>query len=320
MLFGIKKTDRSGPESGLWQRLQRGLAKTRAGIFSGLASAFQGGAVDETVLEEIEARLLLADVGVEATGYFMDALRNAASSKRLGSGTELVTTLHDLMLQQLTPVQAPLSVKTANNPFVILVVGVNGVGKTTTIGKLSHLLQQQGHTVLLAAGDTFRAAAIEQIQAWGEKNGVPVIAQQHGADAAAVIFDALAAARARGTEVVIADTAGRLHTKNNLMEEMKKIRRTITKFDAALPVETMLVLDAGTGQNAITQADQFDQAIGISGITLTKLDGSARGGIVFALSRKLGKPLRFIGVGEQIDDLQPFDATSYIDALLATKP
>lgn len=320
MLFGIKKTDRSGPQSGLWQRLQRGLAKTRAGIFNGLASAFQGGAIDETVLEEIEAQLLLADVGVEATGDFMDALRNAVRSKRLGSGSELITNLHDLMLQLLMPVQAPLSVKTANKPFVILVVGVNGVGKTTTIGKLSHFLQQQGHTVLLAAGDTFRAAAIEQIQAWGEKNGVPVIAQQHGADAAAVIFDALAAARARGTEVVIADTAGRLHTKNNLMEEMKKIRRTITKFDADLPVETMLVLDAGTGQNAIAQAEQFDQAIGISGITLTKLDGSARGGIVFALSRKLGKPLRFIGVGEQIDDLQPFDAASYIDALLATEP
>jgi len=320
MLFGIKKTDRSGPESGLWQRLQRGLAKTRTSLFGGLASAIQGGTIDEAVLEEIEARLLLADVGVEATGFFMDALRCAVRSKKLGSGADLIASLHDLMLQQLMPVQAPLSVKTANKPFVILVVGVNGVGKTTTIGKLSHILLQQGHTVLLAAGDTFRAAAIEQIQAWSEKNGVPVIAQQHGADAAAVIFDALAAARARGTDVVIADTAGRLHTKNNLMEEMKKIRRTITKFDADLPVETMLVLDAGTGQNAIAQAEQFDQAIGISGITLSKLDGSARGGIVFALSRKLGKPLRFIGVGEQIDDLQPFDATSYIDALLATEP
>jgi fused signal recognition particle receptor len=318
MLFGIKKTDQPDQESGLWRRLQRGLAKTRNGILGGLGSLFQGG-VDETVLEEIEDRLLLADVGVEATGQFMHALRSAVRSQRLNSGADLLANLHDHMLQQLIPVQSPLTVATADKPFVILVVGVNGVGKTTTIGKLTHLLLQQGHSVLLAAGDTFRAAAIEQIQAWGEKNRVPVIAQRQGADAAAVIYDALAAARARGIDVVIADTAGRLHTKSNLMEEMKKIRRTITKFDADIPVETMLVLDAGTGQNALAQAEQFDQAIGISGITLTKLDGSARGGIVFALSVKLVKPLRFIGVGEQLDDLQPFDAASYIDALLSTE-
>jgi fused signal recognition particle receptor len=318
MLFGIKKTDQPDQESGLWRRLQRGLAKTRNGILGGLGSLFQGG-VDETVLEEIEDRLLLADVGVEATGQFMHALRSAVRSQRLNSGADLLANLHDHMLQQLMPLQSPLTVATADKPFVILVVGVNGVGKTTTIGKLTHLLLQQGHSVLLAAGDTFRAAAIEQIQAWGEKNRVPVIAQRQGADAAAVIYDALAAARARGIDVVIADTAGRLHTKSNLMEEMKKIRRTITKFDADIPVETMLVLDAGTGQNALAQAEQFDQAIGISGITLTKLDGSARGGIVFALSVKLGKPLRFIGVGEQLDDLQPFDAASYIDALLSTE-
>jgi fused signal recognition particle receptor len=319
MLFGIKKTDQPEQESGLWRRLQRGLAKTRNGILGGLASVFQGGVVDEAVLDEIEDRLLLADVGVEVTGRFMDALRNAARSRQLNTGADLVANLHDHMLQQLSSVQVPLTVTTANKPFVILVVGVNGVGKTTTIGKLTHYLLQQGLTVLLAAGDTFRAAAIEQIQAWGEKNSVPVIAQKHGADAAAVIYDALAAARARGIDVVIADTAGRLHTKSNLMEEMKKIRRTIDKFDTDIPVETMLVLDAGTGQNALVQAEQFDQAIGISGIILTKLDGSARGGIVFALSRKLGKPLRFIGVGEQIDDLQPFDAASYIDAMLATE-
>ena len=318
MLFGIKKKDQSEPESGLWQRLQRGLAKTRTNIFGGLTGVFKGGVIDEAVLEEIEARLLLADVGVEATGRFMDALRTAARSKQLNSAADLLANLHTHMLQELAAVQSPLSVAAAYKPFVILVVGVNGVGKTTTIGKLARLLQQQGHTVLLAAGDTFRAAAIEQIQAWGEKNRVPVISQRHGADAAAVIYDALAAARARGIDVVIADTAGRLHTKSNLMEEMKKIRRTITKFDADIPVETMLVLDAGTGQNAITQAEQFDQAIGITGITLTKLDGSARGGIVFALSQRLGKPLRFIGVGEQIDDLQSFDAASYIDALLTT--
>jgi fused signal recognition particle receptor len=318
MLFGIKKTDQPDQESGLWRRLQRGLAKTRNGILGGLGSLFQG-SVDETVLEEIEDRLLLADVGVEATGQFMHALRSAVRSQRLNSGADLLANLHDHMLQQLMPLQSPLTVATADKPFVILVVGVNGVGKTTTIGKLTHLLLQQGHSVLLAAGDTFRAAAIEQIQAWGEKNRVPVIAQRQGADAAAVIYDALAAARARGIDVVIADTAGRLHTKSNLMEEMKKIRRTITKFDADIPVETMLVLDAGTGQNALAQAEQFDQAIGISGITLTKLDGSARGGIVFALSVKLVKPLRFIGVGEQLDDLQPFDAASYIDALLSTE-
>ena len=306
--------------AGFFSRLRRGLGRTSENLVQGMGTLFLGRKeIDEDLLEELESRLLMADVGIEATREIIDHLTLRVSRKELTHAEGLQAALREELLGLLKPCEQALDVG-GRKPYVILMVGVNGVGKTTTIGKLSHLLQQQGHTVLLAAGDTFRAAAIEQIQAWGEKNGVPVIAQQHGADAAAVIFDALAAARARGTEVVIADTAGRLHTKNNLMEEMKKIRRTITKFDATLPVETMLVLDAGTGQNAITQADQFDQAIGISGITLTKLDGSARGGIVFALSRKLGKPLRFIGVGEQIDDLQPFDATSYIDALLATKP
>ena len=314
MLFGNKKQQDSGP--GLWRRLRQGLSKTRAGIFGGLAGALGKGTVDEAALEEIEARLLLADVGVETTGRLIDGLRQAMRAKRLNSVEDAFRVLHEEMRQELEPVESPLAIAAAK-PFVILVVGVNGAGKTTTIGKLAHRLLGEGHKVLLAAGDTFRAAAIEQIQVWGERNRIPVIAQRQGADAAAVIYDALAAARARDIDVVIADTAGRLHTKSNLMEELKKIRRTIEKFDANIPVETLLVLDAGTGQNAVTQAEQFDRAVGVTGIALTKLDGSARGGIVFALAEKLGRPLRFIGVGEQLEDLQPFAAADYVDALLA---
>jgi fused signal recognition particle receptor len=316
MLFGNKKRQDSGP--GLWRRLRHGLSKTRAGIFGGLAGAFGKGTVDEAVLEEIETRLLLADVGIETTGRLIDGLRQAMRANRLNSGEDAFRVLQEEMRGELERVESPLAV-TAGKPFVILVVGVNGAGKTTTIGKLAHRFLGEGLKVLLAAGDTFRAAAIEQIQVWGERNRIPVIAQRQGADAAAVIYDALAAARARDIDVVIADTAGRLHTKSNLMEELKKIRRTIEKLDAAIPVETLLVLDAGTGQNALAQAEQFDRAVGITGIALTKLDGTARGGIVFALAEKLGKPLRFIGVGEQLEDLQPFAAADYVNALLAAE-
>ncbi len=222
------------------------------------------------------------------------------------------------MRRELSRIETPLELH-GRKPFVILVIGVNGVGKTTTIGKLTHFFQNQGHSILIAAGDTFRAAAIEQIQVWGDRNRVPVIAQQQGADAAAVIYDALTAARARDCDILIADTAGRLHNKANLMAEMTKIHRTIAKFDPGLPVENLLVLDAGTGQNAISQAQQFDDTVGVTGMVLTKLDGSARGGIVFALAEKLGKPLRFIGVGEQLEDLQPFSAGEFVDALLTTE-
>ena len=230
---------------------------------------------------------------------------------------DLFTVLREQMLEQLRPVESPLTIPGGKKPFVVLVVGVNGVGKTTTIGKLANKFLKDGKKVLLAAGDTFRAAAIEQIKSWGEKNNVPVIAQQHGSDAAAVIYDALASARSRDVDIVIADTAGRLHTKNNLMDELKKIRRTITKFDPDIAVETMLVLDACTGQNAIAQARQFNEVTEITGVTLTKLDGTAKGGIIFTLTHKLPVPVRYIGIGEQLDDLRTFNATEFVDALLA---
>jgi len=313
MLFGKKNKAPAGGGSGLWQRLRKGLAKTRSGIFSGMAGLTGGKAVDAEALEEIENRLLMADVGIESTIRIIDSLQQAARS-----GEDPMRILRRQMQSELSRIEAPLIIH-GKKPFVILVIGVNGVGKTTTIGKLAHCLLKEDHNLLIAAGDTFRAAAIEQIQAWGDRNRVPVIAQQQGADAAAVIYDALAAARARDCDVLIADTAGRLHNKTNLMAEMTKIHRTIAKFDPDLPVENLLVLDAGTGQNAVSQAQQFDEAVGVTGMVLTKLDGSARGGIVFALAEKLGRPLRFIGVGEQLEDLQPFSAEEFIDALLTTE-
>ena len=322
MLFGKKNKPSAalnpGPENnGIWQRLQNGLQKTRSVLSTDLSGLFSGNrTIDDAMLEEIESRLIMADVGMETAAEIIDALKREIKKSPAMDHQGLITTLREQMLTRLLAVEAPLSVTAAKNPFVILIVGVNGAGKTTTIGKLAGRLVRDGKSVLLAAGDTFRAAAIEQIQSWGEKIKVPVIAQKHGADAAAVVYDALVSARSRGMDVVIADTAGRLHTKSNLMEEMKKIRRIIQRFDADIPVETLLVLDAGTGQNAIAQAQQFDQAVGVTGIALTKLDGSARGGIVFALTEQLGKPLRFIGVGEQAEDLQVFDAEAYVDALL----
>lgn len=318
MLFGKKNKEPAGGRPGLWQRLRKGLAKTRSGIFSGMTGFVGGKTIDSETLEEIENRLLMADVGIESTTRIIDSLQQAARGNRLKSSADLMDVLRGEMQQELKRIEAPLEIH-GKKPFVILVIGVNGVGKTTTIGKLVHFLQNQGHNTIIAAGDTFRAAAIEQIQAWGDRNRVPVVAQQQGADAAAVIYDALAAARARDCDVLIADTAGRLHNKANLMAEMAKIHRTITKFDPELSVENLLVLDAGTGQNAISQARQFDDTVGVTGMALTKLDGSARGGIVFALAEKFGKPLRFIGVGEQLEDLQPFSAEDFVDALLTTE-
>lgn len=300
------------------RRLQSGLKKTRTRLFGGLADLFDNKTkIDEHLLEDIESRLLMSDVGVEATTTIMDSLVSALKREKLTAMDQLLALLRKQMLQILLPVQQPLIIPVNTPfPFVILVIGVNGAGKTTTIGKLTDRFINHGNSVLLAAGDTFRAAAIEQIQSWGTKTHVPVIAQQSGSDSAAVIYDALQSARARSTEIVIADTAGRLHNKNNLMQELDKIRRTITKFDAAIAVEVMLVLDAGNGQNALEQAMQFHKAIGITGITLAKLDGTAKGGILFALANALSIPIRFIGVGEQADDLKPFDAASFIDALL----
>lgn len=292
-------------------KLRAGLRRTREGLTSGLSKLFAGRKLDDAVLEELEDRLLLADVGVEVTKQVLQRL-SAAPSKALGEPLHI---LREELLNILRPCQQPWQ-PSASRPYVILTVGVNGVGKTTSIGKLAQWLRQQQHSVLLAAGDTFRAAAVEQLQVWGERNQIPVVAQGNGADAAAVIYGAIQAASSRNIEVVIADTAGRLHTQANLMEELKKIKRVIGKLDATAPHEVLLVLDASTGQNALQQALQFHQAVGVTGLIITKLDGTAKGGIVFAIAQRLGLPIRFIGVGEGLDDLRSFDAVEFVEALL----
>ena len=317
-MFGLKKKDSPTAEKSLFDRLCRGLQKTRSGLFAGLDVLFRSSnKIDKSLLEDIETRLLMADLGVESTTNIINSLNGALKRNELNNMDQLMASLRKHMLEQLLPLQQSMELSsTAPKPFVILVVGVNGAGKTTTIGKLTHRYLKQGYKVILAAGDTFRAAAIEQIKVWGAKTNVPVIAQQSGSDAAAVIYDALQSARARGTDIVIADTAGRLHNQSHLMQELKKIRRTISKFDPDLAVEVLLVIDAGTGQNALTQARKFNELIGLTGIVLTKLDGTAKGGIVFALANSLDIPIRFIGIGEQLDDLRPFNAEAFIDALL----
>lgn len=307
--------------AGVWQHLRQGLRRTRDGLTGGLGDLFLGAKqIDASVLDEIETRLLQADVGVEATGAIVGSLGAALKRNELGDLAAVIHALRTQLIALLAPVQAPLNVPAGPRPFVILVIGVNGAGKTTTIAKLAHRLQADGYSVVLAAGDTFRAAAIEQLAVWGERVGAPVIAQKTGADPAAVIFDALASARSRHTDVVIADTAGRLHNKKNLMEELKKIRRTLAKFDARLPVETLLVLDGGTGQNAIAQTRDFHEAIGVSGIAITKLDGTAKGGVLLAIARQFPIPIRYIGVGEGLEDLKPFEAGEFADALLGGEP
>jgi fused signal recognition particle receptor len=306
------------PKPERFGRLKSRLRRTRQGLVAGLADLFLGKkAIDEAVLEELETRLLLADVGVEATGTIINRLTERVSRQQLTDLEALLQALYEEMFGILNPCSHALQINPACRPYVILMVGVNGVGKTTTIGKLASRLQQEGKSVLLAAGDTFRAAAVEQLQVWGERNQIPVIAQQSGADAASVIYDAMQAATARHIEVLIADTAGRLHTKSNLMEELKKIKRVIGKVDATAPHEIMLVVDAGTGQNALNQAVQFHEAVGLTGIILTKLDGTAKGGIIFAIAKRLGVPIRFIGVGESIEDLREFDAGEFVTALLS---
>ncbi|MBB3331985.1 fused signal recognition particle receptor [Halomonas campaniensis] len=267
-------------------------------------------------MDDLETQLLMADVGIEATTEIIDRLTERVSRKELQDSEALYRALQEELADMLEPVSAPLALPPrGEGPFVILVVGVNGVGKTTTIGKLTQRFQREGRSVMLAAGDTFRAAAVEQLKVWGERNQVPVIAQHTGADSASVIFDAVSAAKARGVDVLIADTAGRLHNKAHLMEELKKVHRVMGKVDAAAPHEVMLVLDAGTGQNALSQASTFNEAVPITGVTLTKLDGTAKGGIIFALAKQLGTPIRFIGVGETLDDLRPFVAREFVDAL-----
>jgi fused signal recognition particle receptor len=320
-MFGLKKQPPDSDTDSFIQRLRQGLNRTRAGLFSDLGGIFSTSqTIDAQHLEEIESRLLMADIGVESSTQIMEALSKQAKLNKLGSMDELILCLREQMLEILTPIQVPIEeIFVINKPFVILVVGVNGVGKTTTIGKLAHYFSIAGDKVLLAAGDTFRAAAIEQIQSWGNKNEIPVISQKSGADSAAVIYDALHSARARDSDVVIADTAGRLHNKDNLMEELKKIRRTISKFDNELGLEVLLVIDAGTGQNAIAQVRMFQEAVGVTGLALTKLDGTAKGGVVFALAKTFNLPIRFVGVGEQLNDLRAFHANEFIDALLDIK-
>lgn len=302
---------------GFFARLRRGLGKTSDNLVEGLGALFLGKKeIDAELMEELESRLLMADVGVDATVEIIEALTRRVSRKELTRPEALEAALAEELLAILQPCEQPLQVGGAS-PYVILMVGVNGVGKTTTIGKLARRFMSEGKSVMLAAGDTFRAAAVEQLQVWGERNDVPVVAQHTGADSASVIYDALQAAQARGVDVLIADTAGRLHNKDNLMEELKKVVRVMSKLDAGAPHEVMLVLDAGTGQNALAQAENFQQWVGVTGISLTKLDGTAKGGVIFAIARKLGLPIRFIGVGEAVDDLRPFEAKPFIDALFA---
>ncbi|MFO7550537.1 MAG: signal recognition particle-docking protein FtsY [Haliea sp.] len=304
-------------EAGFFARLRRGLGRTSDTLVQGLGTLFLGRKeIDAELLEELESRLLLADVGVDATVEIIDRLTRRVSRKELTSPEALQRALQEELLEVLRPCEQPLDVA-GKTPYVILMVGVNGVGKTTTIGKLARRYQAEGHSVMLAAGDTFRAAAVEQLQVWGQRHNVPVIAQHSGADSASVIYDALQAAQARKVDVLIADTAGRLHNKDHLMEELRKVVRVMGKLDPEAPHEVMLVLDAGTGQNALAQASQFQQVVGVTGLTLTKLDGTAKGGIIFAIARKLGLPIRFIGVGETADDLRPFAAEPFIEALFA---
>ena len=305
---------------GFFARLKQGLSKTSASIGEGMASLFMGKKViDDDLLDEIETRLLTADVGVEATSAIVQNLTQKVARKQLADADALYKSLQEELAALLRPVEQPMQVDAQNKPYVILVVGVNGAGKTTTIGKLAKKLQLEGKKVMLAAGDTFRAAAVEQLQVWGERNQIPVIAQHTGADSASVIFDAVQAAKARGADVLIADTAGRLHTKDNLMEELKKVRRVIAKLDADAPHEVLLVLDAGTGQNAISQAKYFHQSVELTGLALTKLDGTAKGGVIFALAKQFKLPIRFIGVGEGIDDLRTFEAEPFVKALFAER-
>ena len=302
-------------KKGLFSRLKQGLKKTRSALTTDLDTLLMGKkTIDDELLENLETHLLTADVGSDATDALLKEVTRTLGKQALKNPEILLQTLKTAMAHLLQPCEIPLNTQT-HTPFVILMAGINGAGKTTTIGKLAKQLQAEGKSVILAAGDTFRAAAIEQLQTWGERNNIPVIAQHAGADSASVIFDACQAAKARKIDVVIADTAGRLHTQGHLMEELKKIKRVITKVDATAPHEVLLVLDSGIGQNALIQAEQFHEAVGVSGLCVTKLDGTAKGGIIFAIANKLALPIRFIGIGESIDDLRPFEAKSFVEAL-----
>jgi fused signal recognition particle receptor len=300
---------------GFFARLKQGLSKTRKNLGGGLFDLFRGKQIDDELFEELETHLLLADVGVETTMKIIDSLTKSASRKQLKDAEALYDLLKVELKKIIENVNQPLEIPESDVPFVMLMVGVNGVGKTTTIGKLAKQFQAEGKSVMLAAGDTFRAAAVEQLQVWGDRNDIPVIAQHTGADSASVIFDAISAAKARKIDILIADTAGRLQNKAHLMEELKKVVRVMKKLDVNAPHEVMLTLDAGTGQNALSQTKLFDEAVGLTGLTLTKLDGTAKGGVVFAVADKHSIPIRYLGVGEGIDDLRPFNSDDFIDAL-----
>jgi len=306
-------------KSSFFSRLKAGLGRTRSGFTAGLGSLLLGKKeIDDELLEEIETRLLTADVGMSATTAIIEELSQRLKRKDLADPEVLYQTLKEVLLEQLAVCDKPLEIPAnLNKPFVILMVGVNGVGKTTTIGKLAKRFQNEGCSVMLAAGDTFRAAAVEQLAVWGERNDVPVVAQHTGADSASVIFDAYQSALAKNVDVLIADTAGRLHNKDNLMQELAKVVRVLKKLDEDIPQEIMLVLDATTGQNALSQAEHFSSAVEVSGLSLSKLDGTAKGGMVFAIAKQLGLPLRFIGIGEQLDDLRPFNAHDFVEALFS---
>ena len=309
------ETRENPSEGGFFSRLVKGLLKTKQNIGAGFRSFFLGKKIDDELFEELEEQLLIADIGVPTTSKIIKNLTEHASHKELQDAELLYQQLKAEMADILEPVAQPLVIDTTKKPYVILMVGVNGVGKTTTIGKLARKFQAEGKSVMLAAGDTFRAAAVEQLQVWGERNHIPVVAQSTGSDSASVIFDAMQSAAARNIDILIADTAGRLQNKNNLMDELKKIVRVMKKYDETAPHEIMLTLDAGTGQNAISQAKLFNEAVGLTGISLTKLDGTAKGGVIFAIADQFKLPIRYIGVGEKIEDLREFNAKEFIEAL-----
>ena len=322
-----KRPEGAAPESnsgarpaGFVRRLRARLNRGNSWLTYDLARLLPAGQIDEAVLEELETRLVSADVGLETSAAILEGLRGKVARRELGDVDALLAALRTSLLGILEPVSRPLRLDRSKQPFVILVVGVNGSGKTTTIGKLARRLREDGLKVVLAAGDTFRAAAIEQLQAWGERDGVPVIAQTAGADPAAVIFDAMQAARSRGADVLIADTAGRLHTQGNLMDELNKVKRVLGRLDPEAPHEVLLVLDARQGQNALAQAREFNAALGVTGIVLTKLDGTAKGGIVLAIADRLRIPIRYIGIGEDALDFDEFDAADFVDAVLEPAP
>ena len=323
VMFGFKsaaKNDNTAEQKsqGVFSSLKQSLSKTRANLSSGIGDILLGKKqIDDDLLEQLEDQLLMADVGIQATQKITHEITQTASRGQLKDGESLLSVLKQSMIEILAPSAVPLSIDRQHKPFVILMVGVNGAGKTTTVGKLAQKFQSQGLRVMLAAGDTFRAAAVEQLQSWGQRLDIPVVSQGQGADSASVIFDALKSAQARNIDILIADTAGRLHTQSNLMEELEKIKRVMSKIDASAPHETMLVLDAGTGQNALAQASNFKRAIGVTGVTLSKLDGTAKGGMIFSVSEQLQLPIRYIGVGESVDDMREFDAREFVTALLS---